>query len=213
VGALQAAPLNRDIEVALRVTIGESVKTKRAKRGSYALKLEDAAKIRYSFLYEPTIAVGDPKSLWTFEADGGVYELAFGVQGRLSDFWPDEELERFLLVLAGYINLEEEIQTLISSNRSRWIFLRRLRFFALRLFRAYVDVKNVDVTKILEQRGYFDEIFKSYWAEAARVLVDAYQQAIKDGTTLFALCRSDQRWKAVNDKFDMYLSLPAAAAS
>jgi hypothetical protein len=38
-----------------------------------AVRLEDMARIRYTWLKEPTRATDDPKSLWAFLADGGAY--------------------------------------------------------------------------------------------------------------------------------------------
>ncbi len=56
-------------------------------RGSLGtrVRLEELAKIRYAFLYEPTSIHAAPKSLWTHEEDGGLYEKAFGVNGQLLD--------------------------------------------------------------------------------------------------------------------------------
>jgi AIPR protein len=64
--------------------------------GAFVATLEDLAKIRYAFLVEPTRCVADPKSLWTHAQDGGVYEQAFGVNGEVPSFWPEETFEEAL---------------------------------------------------------------------------------------------------------------------
>ena len=64
------------------------------KRGKgTSIKLEEFAKIRYSFLYEPTLVHSAPKSLWSLGEAGGVYEKAFGVNGKLEVKWATETLE------------------------------------------------------------------------------------------------------------------------
>src|SRR4029077_5028148 len=73
------------------------------KRGRFTgtgIKLEDAAKIRYAFLNEPTRAIESPKDMWTRKEDGGVYELAFGLDGREVELWPDSDFEELLLAIA-----------------------------------------------------------------------------------------------------------------
>jgi hypothetical protein len=50
-----------------------------------SVKLEDFAKIRYSFLYEPTLVFSSPKQFWSSKEDGGAYEKAFGVQNEMAN--------------------------------------------------------------------------------------------------------------------------------
>src|SRR5262249_51655344 len=115
-------------------------RTNRRSPGSYVVRLEDFAKIRYAFNEEPTRAVGDPKSLWTMEADGGFYEQAFGVDGQLRDFLTEDEFLRSLLAIMLYKAIEEKIAETMKRDKS-FIFLRRLRFFALSLGKIYIDAK------------------------------------------------------------------------
>lgn len=61
--------------------------------------LEEFAKIRYSFLIEPTLIHEMPKSLWTNVADGGHYEWAFGVNGEMQPYWSEDEFQNCLVAL------------------------------------------------------------------------------------------------------------------
>jgi hypothetical protein len=58
----------------------------------------------------------------------------------------------------------------------------------------------------------FDEAFSGVWREAVRALTDAHYEATEvQKTTLFALARSEQRWRATKEKFSRFLRVTAAA--
>jgi hypothetical protein len=186
-------------------------RTNRRSPGSYVVRLEDFAKIRYAFNVEPTRAVGDPKSLWTMEADGGVYEQAFGVDGELRDFLTEDEFSRSLLGIMLYKAVEEKIAEAMKRDKG-FVFLRRLRFFALSLGTIYIDVKypNKSAAELLGSQSEFKKMFEEFWLLAVRELNDVHYQATEtDKITGFALVRSEQRWKALKDKFTRYLKLTA----
>jgi hypothetical protein len=186
-------------------------RTNRRSPGSYVVRLEDFAKIRYAFNVEPTRAVGDPKSLWTLEADGGVYEQAFGVDGGLRDFLTEDEFSRCLLAIMLYKAVEEKIAETMKKDKG-FVFLRRLRFFALSLGKIYIDVKypNKSAAELLGSHSEFKKMFEEFWLLAIRELNDVHYQATEtDKITGFALVRSEQRWKALKDKFTRYLKLTA----
>jgi AIPR protein/Restriction endonuclease len=252
-GALNAAKLNSDIEVLLRVTEGLSIKTdrgfnadiikynntqnivkssdfrsndriqtwlenkfknlrdrgavtkitymrKRTNRrvaGTYVVRLEDLAKIRHTFNFEPTRSVADPKSLWTMQADGGSYEEAFGVDGEIRDFWPEEDFSRTLLAIALYKAIEDKISASIRRDKT-FLFLRRLRFFALGLAAVYFELKyaNKTAAELLRSDAEFRKLFDDFWLLAIRELNDAHYQATEvDKISGFALVRSEQRWR------------------
>src|SRR5262245_37363825 len=106
------------------------------------------ALIRYTWLKEPTRATEDPKSLWAFVADGGAYETAFGVNDELLDFWPEDAFQEALLAVISYREIERRITDIIKKDR-KFPWIRRLRFFALSLFKCYVTEKKCDVGELL----------------------------------------------------------------
>lgn len=169
------------------------------------LKLEDMARIRYTWLKEPTRATADPKSLWAFAADGGAYEAAFGVDEELADFWPEEIFQNALLAVLVYREIEERLDAIIKKER-KFLWMRRLRWFALSLFRLYTSEKVVDVTELLASRALFQDVFNDFWKEAQRELISAHYDAVeRDKTTVFALARSDTRWSAMREKFHVFV--------
>jgi hypothetical protein len=96
------------------------------------LRLEDMARIRHTWLKEPTRATADPKSLWAFVSDGGAYEIAFGIEDALADFWPEEAFQDALLAVIAYREIEERLTAIIKKDR-KFLWMRRLRWFGLAL--------------------------------------------------------------------------------
>ena len=179
--------------------------------GSYILRLEDFAKIRHTFSFEPTRSISDPKSLWTLQADGGFYEEAFGIDGELQPFWPEEEFERALLAIAFYKLIEDKISEAVKKDKAN-VFLRRLRYFSLGLASVYVNLAypQKGAAEILASEAGFKKMFEEFWAVSLRELIDAHIQATEyDKISGFALVRSEQRWKTVKEKFSRYLKLMA----
>jgi hypothetical protein len=175
--------------------------------GTYVVTLEELAKIRYAFLFEPTRCVDDPKSLWTHTQDGGVYEQVFGIGGELRTFWPDEIFDETLFALITYKRIEGLINERIKKDR-KFLWLRRLRYFAVALAAEHLKITAQERTKLAESRADFVKWFDSYWKECSRAMVDAYQQAFDiDKTTVFALARSDQRWATTRNKFVTVLEM------
>jgi hypothetical protein len=81
-------------------------RTNKKVQGTYAIRLEELAKIRYTFNVEPTRASGDPKSLWTLKADNGYYEDALGMDGENVGLWLDKEFGRMLLAICLFRAIE-----------------------------------------------------------------------------------------------------------
>ena len=96
------------------------------------LRLEELAKIRYAWRYEPTAVHASPKNLWTPEEDGGLYERAFGVDGEIQDAWSDETFDETLLALTLAQRITEEAKHLAGVSEDLK-FLPRLRYHALAL--------------------------------------------------------------------------------
>lgn len=186
-------------------------RTNRKVPGTYVVRLEDFAKIRFAFNIEPTRAVADPKSLWTLEADGGFYEQAFGVNRELQDFWPEEEFIRGVLAIMLYKAIEDRISESIKKDKA-FAFLRRLRFFSLALADIYLELKHPEksASEVLASAVDFRKMFDEFWLSSIRELIDAHYQAVEiEKSTGFALVRGEQRWKAVKEKYTRYLKLTA----
>jgi hypothetical protein len=184
---------------------------KKAAAGSYALRFEELAKLRYAWEHEPTRCVADPKSLWTQREGGGVYEDAFGVEGQLLSFWPEEVFRSCVAEIVFYKAIETKIED-IKKRNAKFVFLRRLRYFALALVPIYMRRLGLEVSEVVADKKKFGDAFDACWKEALRELNSVHHSFVidQDGT-LFALARSETQWKSLSSKFDSYLEMAAVA--
>jgi hypothetical protein len=172
------------------------------KRGAGAgVRLEELAKMRYSFLFEPTLVHASPKSLWTPGEEGGVYEKAFGVNGELLDAWSEDTLDRTLLAIGFYFKIGQDAKEQGRKDKDLK-FLYRLRYHGLAL--AGLQFAAADVTEVHElahKAPRFEEAFDEFWSVARAVLVTAQTAAEDREITTFALVRSAERWALMQKEF------------
>ncbi len=174
-------------------------------RGATGLKFEELAKIRYSYFYEPTQAIADPRSLWTSKEDGGLYEKAFGIDGELRDSWAEVEFNETLFATIVFFKIVSRIKELIKTDKARYFFLQRLRFWALSLARIYLDEKKLEFVDLLTSQKAFDDWFSEFWKTIFRDLVNAYMSAQEAKISNFALARNEKRWNATKDAIVLIL--------
>src|SRR5262249_12282178 len=134
------------------------------------IKLEELAKIRYAFLYEPTLVLSSPKDLWTPESDEGVYEKAFGVGGEVPEIWSEEEFRLCLTAIAFYLRIENSSKE-ETKNNPQLMFLKRLRYHALALAGVYITARigSTQESKLVENKCAFEEVWSKIWNEVRRV--------------------------------------------
>ncbi len=174
-------------------------------RGAQPIKLEELAKIRFAYFYEPTRCIADPRSLWTGSEDGGYYEHAFGIDGDLLDGWTDEQFYETLFATVVFLELSTRIKKLIKQDRSKYFFLQRLRYWALSLSALHLRAKKSDYRDVLEASAKFDKWFDEFWRDIFRDLVAAFQAAQSDRISNFALARSESRWNNIKHQVDLVL--------
>ena len=192
-----------------QITYQRNRSGKRVSSGSVPLSLEDLAKIRYAWLYEPTRCIADPKSLWTHHDECGVYEQAFGVDGTLYDRWSDDTFEQTLVAVVFCKDIESQMERAKKKDR-KYIYLRRLRYFALGLAPIYLRRKGLDgVAMIKGPSTDYRRRFEDFWKGALRELVSAHQDFVEgeEKGTLFALARSEKRWRNLKSKYDAIIHL------
>jgi hypothetical protein len=175
-------------------------------RGADAIKLEELAKIRFAFLVEPTRCIADPRSLWTGEEDGGFYEQAFGMKGKLVDIWDEVNFKQAVFATVTYLSIMDRITKLVKQDKAKYSFLRRLRYWALNLSALHIQCKKLDMFALLESRAAFDSWFDKFWKDIFRDLVAAHQSALSDKISNFALTRNEGRWKQTRGTLELVLS-------
>jgi hypothetical protein len=172
------------------------------------LRLEDLAKVRFAFLYEPTLIHDAPKKLWSLKEDEGLYEQAFGVDGALASVWSDETFEECLLAIAAYVSIEHKVAELGGKDEGEaFAHFRRLRFHALSLFGIYVRARGLDPKKLLRSKSEYEKVFADFWSIASTVLDDVYSNSMDQGMTLFAFIRNSERWQQVFKRFAKRMTL------
>jgi hypothetical protein len=170
------------------------------------VKLEELAKARYAFLYEPTLVHSIPKALWTLEEEGGVYEKAFGIDGVLQDVWSEETLDECLLALALLFRISAESKTLAKGS-DEMKFLPRCKYHALSLFGHIIRRQTqVDCRKLVRNRGLFDTFWAPNWQIVRDILADVFTNAEEADSTMFAFVRSGERWKGMEKRLSRRLA-------
>lgn len=179
------------------------------KGSGYGVRLEDLAKIRYSFLYEPTLVHESPKALWTPKDEGGSYEKAFGIGDELVSAWSDETLDECLLAILLYRRIDETAKELGKRGGDEDMrFLRRLRFHALSLAGRYVKrgVPASDFHRVTRNDNPFNEVWEDFWPLARVILINVFGAAQSQGVTTFAFVRSDEKWQEMEKLFRLQLA-------
>lgn len=172
------------------------------KGSGLVLTLEELARIRYAFLYEPTLVHAAPKDLWTSEEDNGVYEKAFGIDGVMVDNWPKEEFNQCLNAISFYVKILDTIKTHIKEHPEH-SFLRRFRYHALSLVSVYLKQhhESSNGKKFIKEKEH-DQLFRNLWQEIATLFLDLYIDEIKDkNISLHALIRNSDKWEKLKSKF------------
>jgi hypothetical protein len=172
-----------------------------------SLRLEELAKIRYAFLYEPTLVHSSPKSLWTPGEDGGAYDKAFGVNGELEDAWSEDTLDRTLLAIGFYFRISQDAKEQAKKNKDLK-FLYRLRYHGISLAgMQFAKADTSEVHDLAHKTAYFADSFEQFWDVARSALITAQNAAESQDITTFALVRSGERWALMQKEFRRQLAV------
>jgi hypothetical protein len=192
--------------------------TKRAPAGHRSIRLEDFAKIRYAYLYEPTLVNASPKDLWSLQSDGGAYHLAFGVDHQVMEVWSTDEFRKALTALNIYFHIED-IARQEGKENPQIKFLYRLRFHALSLAGFYIrgQPEWAEREVGIGTAEDFDSFWKEFWKESRRTLIDVHLDAQeaqeRDQTTMHSFVRSAERWRQMKRRFGMHTNTAASQAA
>lgn len=172
--------------------------------------LEELAKIRYAYLYDPATVHRAAKSLWTLAEDEGCYERAFGVGGHLHDVWSQEDLAETCYAIALHLRITRQAKMLGDKDKNL-TFMYRLRFHILALAASYTrhhDITGERLGGLLDSKEAFETQFTRFWRMASPLLIYRVQEVIDNGT-LFDFLRSQERWAQLRKTFAMNLAAVA----
>ncbi len=170
-----------------------------------SIKLEDLAKIRYAFLYDPVLINKNPSHLWTYSHDGGAYEKSFGVDGQVPEVWSDEEFEKCLLAIVLYLQIDEASKEL-AKRGERFSSLRRYRYHALSLASIYIRTSELNEHSLFTQKKAFDAMWRDFWKQAVEVLIE-FQEEAPENRSIYALLGTNREWEKMKSKFERKLSI------
>lgn len=175
--------------------------------GAMVVRLEDLAKIRYAFLYEPTLIHAKPRGLWTLAEDGGEYEKAFGENGDLVEVWSPETFRQAVLAIAFYAELDERTKQLAKQNLDNR-FHRRLRFHTLALIGIALRAASpARVQELLTDGAAFAKEWELQSTRALELVSDMHTEL--EDTTMFAFVRNPSHWDKLAKKLQRRLDIGA----
>jgi len=171
-------------------------------RGTISIKLEELAKIRFSFFYEPTKCLSQPKALWTLYEEGGVYEKSFGINGEIVSEWSEGDFQDILLGIGIYTKYVNIVKNMGKSN-PEIKYLNRLKWHAVSLCGIYIRTAHKDINSknLIKNENLFNSFWKDYWDLAFDAMDDVFGDAMEENTSLFAFVRSTEKWNKMKKKF------------
>ena len=159
------------------------------KVGQTVIKMLDFGKVRYAWEEEPRLPISAPNKLFIHKEQGGVYEHAFGEQGKLVDIWSDAVFDEALLALQCFQKCTSAIESWESESFELEIGdekrqvpygqLSRLKFYGLHCMKIFADeyldyVKDIERHELLafekKVRQILPNFFQGYKASFAKVL-------------------------------------------
>ena len=144
----------------------------RPKGQGRALRLEEFAKILYSWRYEPTLVVGKPRALFADAESEGKYEATFGVDGSLPSIWTNTVFEDGLLGLWFYYRIELALERVRQSDADRYAWVKGHRWHLLGLARLFVQERAVQPRHVLRDESKGEALFNEFFKRAFP-LIDA----------------------------------------
>jgi hypothetical protein len=123
------------------------------------------------------------------------------VNDELHDFWDDKTFDQALFALVVYMQVLDRFSELIKKDKANFLFLQRLRFWAVSLAKAYVENAATEIDKLLQSEAEFKKWFEEFWKLFMQTVVPAHQSAQNDQITNFALVRNEGRWQQAKRAF------------
>ena len=139
------------------------------------IKMEELAKIRYAFLFEPCTVISKAKSLWRVDGDGKYYDT-FGNKEIITD----SEFERkYLIPIIFYNDIVKRCNIEKKENKDL-MYLKRFRFHFLHFYGKLKDAwedkykKIIDLKKLLNDSEYLDKFTESAFERIKDKINDLY---------------------------------------
>jgi AIPR protein len=196
----------------VQIAYGRKRPYPRSTSAQQVIKLQDLGKIRYAWLHDPRMPIADPAKLFQKPEEGGLYGYSFGSDGEEVDVWSEEQFQDTLLAIHAYNKLQSELGK-AQKEHSDLKQITRLKYYALKLFKIYVDQilpvsRDIKYADLSAFGGKFNAFFERANKIILRTLSQSYREILKrqEGTA-FSLPRDSKVWELVKEKFDDNLAL------
>ncbi len=183
------------------------------KRGvGKALKLEDMAKIRFAWLYDPVTINDAGRSLYQDADSGGKYSRAFGVEGESAQTWPIEVLDDAVLAVWFYEEIDRALRAARDRDRERNAWLPKRKWHFLSLAGEFAKSRQLDAGKLLQEPDRCREEFRDFIQRSWRVVTAAEDrrrnQNVEGGGSMSHRnwLRSQDQWSKLLNEFRMAAS-------
>ncbi len=139
------------------------------------LKMEDLAKIRYAFLYEPCTVISKAKSLWRIGGDGKYYDT-FGNKKMLTD--PDFD-KNYILPVLFYNDIIDKCSEEKKDDK-KFMYLKRFRYHFLYFYKKLkkkIEEKNkkdFTLKKLLNDQEYLENLTNPMFERIKDKINDLY---------------------------------------
>ena len=156
---------------------------KMLRKGTYNLKLEDLAKIRYSYLCEPCTPISKAKDLWKV-GDNGLYKKSFGINNVIEDIISDNQfLNTFLTPVVFYEDILERCKK-EAEKKDENRFLKRFRYHFLYfygLIKKEAESQGIKPAskKLVNDKEYLSNFTDPIFARIVERIVDLFYDEVE----------------------------------
>ena len=156
---------------------------KMLRKGTYNLKLEDLAKIRYSYLCEPCTPISKAKDLWKV-GDNGLYKKSFGISNVIEDIISDNQfLNTFLTPVVFYEDILERCKK-EAEKKDENRFLKRFRYHFLYfygLIKKEAESQGIKPAskKLVNDKEYLSNFTDPIFARIVERIVDLFYDEVE----------------------------------
>ena len=193
------------------------------KTGQTVIKMLEFGKVRYAWEFEPRLPISAPNKLFLHKENNGVYEDAFGEQGKLVDIWSDNVFNEVILALHCFHKCgsaidsweNESFDIEISGENKVMLYaqLSRLKFYGLHCMKIFADehldsLEDIERNELFAYGKKFDRFCEVSFKAIKPALQKSYRDIIqsKEGAA-FALPRDGKIWNSIKDNFNDYCNV------
>ncbi len=143
------------------------------RKGVINIKLEQLAKIRYSYLYNPYDVLQSAKSLWDDSLGVGKYVKAFGVDGEIIDVMQNKNIKELACAILLWEKIAIFCKKVKKENEDDSI-LTRFKYHFLNLSKVSINHNAISENKLLDNEDYLSIFLNENLPKMRTVFMQTY---------------------------------------